>query len=77
MKLEFLPQLSNNTELFHVDGRKDEWTEMMKIIVALCNFANALKMCRFILHGLVSCAFLRLSKYYKSGQSTTRMKEKV
>ena len=49
---------------------------MIEIVVGLCNFANALKMCRFILHVLVSCAFLRLSKYYKYDRSATRMKEK-
>ena len=57
MKLEFPRQISKNTELFHADGRKDERKEM-KIIVTFCNFANALKMCRFISHGHVSSAFL-------------------
>ena len=29
--------------LFHADGRADKWTDMTKLIVALHNFANALK----------------------------------
>jgi len=75
MKLEFPRQFSKNTELFNADGRRDEWTEM-KITVALCNFANVLKMCRFILHGLVSYAFIRMSNYYKSDRSATGRKDK-
>jgi hypothetical protein len=31
------------TELFHADGRRDGRTDMTKLIVALCNFANAPK----------------------------------
>jgi len=48
MKLEFPRQFSKNAELFLADCRRDEWIEIMKIIVAFCNFANAFKMCRLI-----------------------------
>jgi hypothetical protein len=37
------------TGLFHAEGQKDRQTDMTKIIVALCNFANALKMFAFSL----------------------------
>jgi hypothetical protein len=30
-------------ELLHAGGRTDGWTDMMKLIVAFGNFANALK----------------------------------
>jgi hypothetical protein len=30
-------------EMFHADGRTDEWTDMTKLIVAFRNFANAPK----------------------------------
>jgi len=33
------------TELFHAEGQKVRQTDMTKVIVALRNFANALKMC--------------------------------
>jgi hypothetical protein len=53
MKIEFYhqfkksPQKSNfmkifqvRAESFHVDGRMDHWTEMLKLILVFHNFAN-------------------------------------
>jgi hypothetical protein len=55
MKLDFLDRFSKNTqvsnfikilplgaELFHADGRTNVQTDMTKLIVAFCNFADAL-----------------------------------
>jgi len=33
------------TEFFHAEGQKERQTDMTKVIVALRNFAKALKMC--------------------------------
>jgi len=36
---------SVGAELFHLDRQTDEQTDMMKLIAAFHNFANALKKC--------------------------------
>ena len=33
------------TDLFHAEGQKERQTDMTTVIIALRNFANALKMC--------------------------------
>jgi hypothetical protein len=82
MKLEFPPQVFEKYRVVpcgwadrRMNRRTDGWTNMMKIVIALCNFTNALKICRFILYGLFSCEFLWMSNYYKYDPATTRMKD--
>jgi hypothetical protein len=63
LKLEFIERLSKNTqvsnfmkihpvevELLHTEGRTDGRTNMTKLIVVFCNFANAPKNALFIPH---------------------------
>jgi hypothetical protein len=51
------PQTSNfmkispvRAKLFHEDGRTDRQTNIMKLIVAVCNFANAPKIVKHAVH---------------------------
>ena len=61
-------QISNSTkirpveaELFHADGRTDIQTDMMKLIVAFRNFANASKKGLWDRHDVCVCALVYLN----------------
>jgi hypothetical protein len=76
MDSNFLDRFSKNTqisnfikihpvgaELFHVDGRMDEHTDMTKLIATYCNFAKVPKNC--------PCFYLKHP--YHSVQGATEM----
>jgi hypothetical protein len=48
--------------MFHADGRTDRQTDMTKLIVAFCSFANALKLEKCI-HNISVYTVLRTANY--------------
>jgi uncharacterized membrane protein len=40
--------------LFHADGWMDGWTDMMKILVAFCNFANVPNKMYFVVTAFIT-----------------------